>query len=264
MIGNILREERERQNFTIKDVERETSIRAFYIESIENEKYDALPGEVYTKGFIKNYAVFLKLDTGKILQQYNEEVHADLPETQPEDVSDKPKQMEYRDTGSAGVNSRSSDDFKERMEKSRRSQKLLVGVLVLFFIAGGAYFFLGSENTAKPVPPKQVTETKKTVDETPAPAPAAPQEKKFDDVEISAKFTAACWMKVEADGKTIFEGTVEKGKSFSWKGQNKVVITAGNAGAIDVTHNGKDMGKLGEIGEVVSKGFSKDKVEDIK
>ncbi len=35
------------------------------------------------------------------------------------------------------------------------------------------------------------------------------QEKKFDDVEISAKFTDACWTKVEADGKTIFEGTID-------------------------------------------------------
>ena len=44
---------------------------------------------------------------------------------------------------------------------------------------------------------------------------------------------------------------------MSWKGQDKVAVTAGNAGAVVVTYNGKDMGKLGETGEVAEKNFTK-------
>lgn len=51
---------------------------------------------------------------------------------------------------------------------------------------------------------------------------------------------------------------------MSWKGQDKVAVTAGNAGAVVVTYNGKDMGKLGETGEVVEKNFTKDSAEDEK
>ena len=66
MIGDLLRAERERQNLSFKDVERGTSIRSLYIEAIEKGEYKTLPGEVYTKGFIRNYANFLKLDCSLI------------------------------------------------------------------------------------------------------------------------------------------------------------------------------------------------------
>ena len=38
MVGDILRSEREKQGLAIKDVENETSIRALYIEAIENSE----------------------------------------------------------------------------------------------------------------------------------------------------------------------------------------------------------------------------------
>ena len=75
MVGELLRAEREKQNLTVKDIEAGTSIRALYIESIEKGEYGVLPGEVYTKGFIRNYAGYLKLDVETILKQYNEERH---------------------------------------------------------------------------------------------------------------------------------------------------------------------------------------------
>ena len=44
MVGYTLRQERERQNLSISDIEQGTSIRALYIEAIENGEYDKLPG----------------------------------------------------------------------------------------------------------------------------------------------------------------------------------------------------------------------------
>ena len=52
MIGDKLRAERERQNLTIQDIAKGTSIRALYIEAIEKGEYGQLPGTVYAKGFI--------------------------------------------------------------------------------------------------------------------------------------------------------------------------------------------------------------------
>ncbi len=264
MIGNILREEREKQNLTIKDIERETSIRAFYIESIEKGNYDVLPGIVYTKGFIKNYATFLHLDAAALVSQFNAEMQPDVVTADPpEPEQASPARESVKTTSYSKPESQnvfhSGDDFHARVEKSRRSQRLLTGILVLLFLAGGAYFFWPDTSATPPAAQKPVTETKQQVEQKPV-----QQEKKFDDVEISAKFTDACWTKVEADGKTIFEGTIAKGKSYSWQSPNKILITAGNAGAIDITHNGKSIGKLGKTGEVVSKSFTRDKVEDVK
>ena len=262
MLGDILRREREKQNLTVKDVEQETSIRALYIEAIENGDYKSLPGDVYAKGFIRNYAGFLKLDADALLRQYKEEAH---PEAAAEEAQQAAAQAVAAPApvAKAPVKEKlfsSGDDFKDRVEKSRSTQKYFAGMLAAVVLLGGAYFALGSdtpEPSAKP--------TAKT--EQPAKAPAKteqPAEKKFDDVEVTAKFSDRCWTSVKVDGKSVFEGTVEKGKTMSWKGQDKVAVTAGNAGAVVVTYNGKDMGKLGETGEVVEKNFTKDSAEDEK
>ena len=59
MIGDTLRQERERQELTVQDVEHGTSIRSIYIEALENGDYDKLPGVVYAKGFVKNCRITL-------------------------------------------------------------------------------------------------------------------------------------------------------------------------------------------------------------
>ena len=61
MVGEILRREREKQGLSIADVAGETSIRDVYLEAIEKGDYDALPGDVYAKGFIRNYSKFLQI-----------------------------------------------------------------------------------------------------------------------------------------------------------------------------------------------------------
>ena len=73
MVGDILRKAREKQGLTIADIEEGTSIRKLYIEHIERGNIDALPGMVYAKGFVRNYAAFLHLDAEHLVQQFAEE-----------------------------------------------------------------------------------------------------------------------------------------------------------------------------------------------
>ena len=74
MIGDTLRKERERQKLSIQDVEQGTSIRSIYIEALEKGDYDSLPGKVYAKGFVKNYANFLGLDADKLSKDFSAEI----------------------------------------------------------------------------------------------------------------------------------------------------------------------------------------------
>ena len=78
---------------------------------------------------------------------------------------------------------------------------------------------------------------------------------KYDGVEITAKMLENCWISVRVDGQAAFEGTVEKGKEMSWKGKERVDIRAGNAGGIQITFNGQDVGTLGEIGQIAEREF---------
>lgn len=72
-VGEMLRDERERQNLTFDDIEQSTSIRTRYLQAIEAGEYSVLPGDVYTKGFIRNYANILGLDGAEFVNMYNRE-----------------------------------------------------------------------------------------------------------------------------------------------------------------------------------------------
>ena len=50
---------RERKGVDLYRAERDTKIRARYLAALERGDYRELPGAVYTKGFLRNYALYL-------------------------------------------------------------------------------------------------------------------------------------------------------------------------------------------------------------
>lgn len=70
-IGQILRNAREKKGLSIEELEASTRIVAKFIKALENEEFDALPGEIYVKGFIKNLSDKLSLDAEMVLERYN-------------------------------------------------------------------------------------------------------------------------------------------------------------------------------------------------
>ena len=298
MIGDTLREARERQNLSIKDIEKGTSIRALYIEAIEKGEFDKLPGNAYTKGFIRNYANFLKLDADACVRQYNEEnnpeeVAAKEAAKRAEEAAEAQQQAAYEKREAEKSRSRSGlfgsshrsespkperaaaprqeaprvsvSDFESRVESSHHRQTLLMGIIAVLVIAAGAYFLFGSddETASKQPQTKVTTQAKKTTSSSSsqqqqqqAAAKPAEEKKQYTDVQVSAKFSERCWVSVKADGKTIFEGTIDEGTSKDWKAEKELKITAGNAAAVTLTYNGEDKGVLGGEGEVVEKTYA--------
>ncbi|WP_028330124.1 helix-turn-helix domain-containing protein [Brachyspira alvinipulli] len=70
-IGQILKNAREKKGLSIEELEASTHIVARFIKALENEEFDALPGEIYVKGFIKNLSDKLSLDAEMVLERYN-------------------------------------------------------------------------------------------------------------------------------------------------------------------------------------------------
>ena len=257
MIGDLLRRERERQNLSIKDIEKATSIRALYIDAIEKGEYKTLPGEVYAKGFVRNYANYLKLNANEIVNAFNEEMH---PQEELQDAAGSSSAEEARQEQSA---ERNREEYRGPkitslesypIEKSSHGVRnaLMVAVAVFVVALVALIAFGGDEEPSAPAP-RAKTQTQQGQKQTEAaPKPAA------DGVEVKLSFTDLCWTEVVVDGKTEFEGTAEKGKVLTLKGKDKVRITAGNAGALNYSLNGKDMGAIGQKGEVVEKTFTKE------
>ncbi|WP_295712070.1 RodZ domain-containing protein [uncultured Mitsuokella sp.] len=326
MLGDKLREAREQQNLTYKDIEKGTSIRALYIEYIENGNYDELPGDVYTKGFIRSYANFLKLNPNELVQEFIAErrggaapsaapsapqtqdpaapAHPTRQETQPavkpaapapkaaapkapaefapkaEQPAPKaapkaePQQAPARPARQQRPEPQAQPSAKPALQpeavktaapkkrparsekpaakydfdEPKRSNTKLIAIVafILVVLAGAAYALSGSDDSASKAPAQQQTQQ------------AAPEPKTYDDVEVTATFSADCWLEVKADGKTIYEGTLKKGDSQTWKGQDKVTVRVGDAGAVSFSVNGKDLGKAGKDGQVANKTFTKD------
>jgi cytoskeletal protein RodZ len=64
---------RERKGVDLYRAERDTKIRARYLGALERGDYKELPGAVYTKGFLRNYALYLGLDPEDVLEQWRRE-----------------------------------------------------------------------------------------------------------------------------------------------------------------------------------------------
>ena len=64
---------RERKGVDLYRAERDTKIRARYLAALERGEYGELQGDVYTKGFLRNYAAYLGLDTEEVIAQWRRE-----------------------------------------------------------------------------------------------------------------------------------------------------------------------------------------------
>lgn len=276
MTGEILRRERERKNLTVKDIEEGTSIRSVYIEALENGEISKLPGEVYARGFLKNYANFLGLDAESLLREFAAEIS---PETSIEEISESNKAEEKK-----SVNVRVTELPETNVKITRRreenrdsggSSKFIAAIFLaaVILIGGFYYFVLGSDavanvdinvaQTTETTEPAQNPEVATAPDNQVAPKPAeknsggAPASAAVPGVGIQAKFSGPCWVRATVDGAVVYEGTANSGETLNWQGNNAVNIRVGNAGAAEITMNGQSIGKMGRDGEIAEKTFTK-------
>lgn len=70
-IGASLREARSRQGLSFDDMEVRTKVRAKYLRFLEEERFDQLPGDTYTKGFLRVYANALGLQGQLYVDEFN-------------------------------------------------------------------------------------------------------------------------------------------------------------------------------------------------
>jgi len=72
-LGDALRQQREQMGVTMEQAAEDTRIREKFLQAIESGDYQSLPGTVYTKGFLRNYAGYLNLDAEEMLALYTGE-----------------------------------------------------------------------------------------------------------------------------------------------------------------------------------------------
>lgn len=248
-IGEALRESREQQGRSFEDAARATRVRSDHLRALEAEEFGVFGGDVYAKGFLKSYAIYLGLDPEPLLATYRREV-----------AQEDPRASTMLATPLGGVSP-------PRGAPPMWIAWLLVGVVVLggLFVVGSLFGGRTPTPAAQepPVGPAQ-TETSEPDDgddeptdpptETePSPTPTPP-----DGVELLLAFEQDCWIDVEVDGQQIEQGTIPSGETRSYDGDDEVTITFGNAGGVRVELNGEDVGTPGDPGQVETVTFTPD------
>ena len=93
-LGQLLRETREGNEISLAEAEARTRIRQKFIAAMEAEDWNALPGEVATRGFLGKYATYLGLDEARVFQLYQSRAKLSAPAELPIPSSDRP--LDYR------------------------------------------------------------------------------------------------------------------------------------------------------------------------
>jgi len=72
-LGDTLRQHRERMGITLEQAAEDTRIREKFLRALEDGDYQSLPGTVYTKGFLRNYAEYLNVGAEEMIALYTGE-----------------------------------------------------------------------------------------------------------------------------------------------------------------------------------------------
>lgn len=164
-VGETLRRERLRQNLDLDAVSRELKISSRMLEAIEAEKFDKLPGGVFTKSFVRQYARFLRLD--------EDELAAEVSRTLGSSTQEMPKFAE-----TAKVNAPIAVPRVQKWEAvSDRgfswSSPLPAAALVVVVIMGCSGVYAWWQRTRHPVLAQSSQETAKST--APVQPPVVPQ-----------------------------------------------------------------------------------------
>ena len=251
-VGEILKNTREAKGITIEQVAEATSIRVLYLEAIENEQFNLVPGEVYLKGFIRNYANYIGLNGPAMVEKYKEQVEANKKHEHPvqadtNDIKHKqPEQINQRKTKSAKSD---VSAIKSLLEKyvTKRNIVLLAGIIV--FIAAASFlssFFSGSKDSEPSKTKQAAVESVQSESANKSQAASVLKDqsgvyivKDAASIEAQVEFSGDCWTEAYADGKEVFMGMMSAGKTVNWKAEKELQIKVGNVRVAKINCNGQ-------------------------
>lgn len=72
-VGSRLKKAREKLGLSIDDIKNKSKIKKNYLLALENDNFEKLPGEVYTKVYIRGYAKIVGIEPQDILTEYENE-----------------------------------------------------------------------------------------------------------------------------------------------------------------------------------------------
>jgi cytoskeletal protein RodZ len=225
-IGGSLREARLKRELTPADVQKAIRIRDRYLQALEEERWELLPGDAYVKGFLRTYADYLGLDGNLYVEEYNSRF------AHPEEPLLVPERFARTRTSFAGVG------FLRPL--------VAVGVIVAIVAAVAAWQLSGSSGSKHGTPPTTApptttashrTTTSKKHHHTTPPTTALPTRAVF----VASR--GPCWLELRRgsqNGTLLYENTLQQGQTqaVSLK-EGPVWVDIGDPPKVDLRLGGK-------------------------
>jgi cytoskeletal protein RodZ len=278
-VGETLRRARLKRNLELNRIADELKISATMLKAIEEDHFEKLPGGVFARSFVRQYARFLEADENEIVTEMNRVLEppaeAAHPGAPPAEIP-LPRMPRWQAVGDHGV----------RWSSSVWSLAVVVGAMLA---CAGAYAWwqrerrpvttastrppVAARTTPEPAPPSAPKTSVPAPADVPV-APAAPAEQKSTTeataateqarpasappaetnpnapVQVELVAQEPTWVSVRADGQYSFSGTLDANQSRTVSANRNVVLKIGNAAGIDIRLNGKSIGPLGDSGTV--------------
>ncbi|MHC1718773.1 MAG: helix-turn-helix domain-containing protein [Acidaminococcaceae bacterium] len=251
-VGEILKNTREAKGITIEQVAEATSIRVLYLEAIENEQFNLVPGEVYLKGFIRNYANYIGLNGPAMVEKYKEQVEANKKHEQPvqADTTDiKHKQPEQINQTKTKLVKSDTCAIKSLLGKcvTTRNVAFLAGLVVV--VAAGSFlssFFSNDKDSEQAKPKQAAVESAQNESANKSQSASVLKDqsgiyivKDATKIEAQVEFSGECWTEAYADGKEVFMGMMSAGKTMNWQAEKELQIKVGNVRVVKINCNGQ-------------------------
>lgn len=278
--GEHLRREREMRGVSLEEISTATRIAVRFLEAMENEQWDRLPGGVFNRGFIRSVARFLGLDEDGLVGEYALLTH------------DQPEKAVW------ATPTRSERSASAR-EPAPRIWKWALLALLVILMAGGAWIWRGSGATLRswkhpvpaparaqsPPPTAAAVSHDAATEQTTAPStsagtapasvrgaavsPASDPAARPADVsasnatrndaehgtrssnvnpamlELKVEATQSTELTVVSDGKTVFAGPMTPGSAEQFKARERFEVAASNSTAILMDLNGQTLAPPG-------------------
>jgi cytoskeleton protein RodZ len=246
--GGKLRQARERRGISLRQIAASTKISAAALEALERNDISKLPGGIFSRAFVRSYAVEVGLDPEETVREFLERFNQEPPPSAEALAAAIPEQERaYR-------------------EQQRRAARTLAiaGVAVVVIIVA-AFFIL--RNRARQAP--RVSEVASSPDAPPPPPPAnaaaqpavepqadagTPSASATPVPAVSVKLeihpTSECWVSLTVDGRKLFARVMKPGEREAHTVEREAIVEIGNAGAFAYSVNGRPGKPVGDQGEV--------------
>ncbi len=226
-VGNKLRDARARRKLSLQDAEAATKIRARYLQALESEDWDQLPGDVYARAFIRTYGALLGLDGERLAEEQRRRRGASRPGERLPRVDPKPRKAPRRRARNRQVPPRLLTAL---------VLALVVGALIAIGLAGG-----GSDEPAAPGESPGATGEGRSRGTAPEPKPAPAGH------TLALLATGEVWVcLLGKGGRPLIDGVIlAPGDAEGPFRSGSFTLALGN-GAVTMTVDGKKQADLPE------------------